>query len=55
MAAEAVNIIVNGSNMDRDGVYLSPKIALHDYRSANQGRGLIATENISVPPYLEFL
>jgi hypothetical protein len=34
--------------MSRSGVFLSPKIQLYDYRSTDQGRGLIANENISV-------
>ena len=34
--------------ISREEVYLSPKIALHDYRSTNQGRGLIANEDIQV-------
>ena len=34
--------------MGRDGVYLSSKIALHDYRAESSGRGVIATQNIAV-------
>jgi hypothetical protein len=32
----------------RKNVFLSEKIALHDYRAENQGRGLVANENIAV-------
>src|SRR5579862_9914189 len=38
--------------MCREGVFLSPKLALHDYRSENSGRGAIATEPIIVSPAL---
>src|SRR2546423_7698896 len=34
--------------MCREEVFLSSKIALHDYRSENSGRGVIATEPITV-------
>ena len=36
------------SELHRRGVYISPKIALHDYRSSFQGRGLLAEEDIAV-------
>jgi hypothetical protein len=48
MALGSVTAITGGSNVYRDDVYFSPKIALYDYSAENQGRGLIATQNILV-------
>jgi len=49
MAQEKVSSTSTCTNhFNREGVYLSPKIGLWDYRPRNQGRGLIALDTIDV-------